>query len=336
MISVIVPAYNAARTIGDCVRSLQWQSLARDEYEIIVVDDASQDETPELARALGAQVLQQPHKGPAAARNLGMSAASGDVYAFTDADCAPAADWLAQMRDALSEDKVVAVKGAYATRQTEHVARLAQLEFEERYERLSRFRFIDFFDTYALALRRSALEATGSFDPFFFMANNEDVDLAYRLESRGYRIVFAPRAIVYHGHPASWLRYARQKFWRGYWRMHVYGRYPAKMVRDSYTPQNLKAQMLITLALLSLIPLAPFWAPAAWAALALLVLLEGSALSLYRLAWKRERALLPWIPLFVVWRALALTAGSVLGALTVLRIVPLVPRPFRYGQSPGE
>jgi glycosyltransferase involved in cell wall biosynthesis len=70
MISIIIPAYNAAQTLPACLAALQRQTQPPD--EIIVVDDGSQDQTAQVARAYGAQLLEQPHQGPAAARNLGM------------------------------------------------------------------------------------------------------------------------------------------------------------------------------------------------------------------------------------------------------------------------
>jgi glycosyltransferase involved in cell wall biosynthesis len=84
-VSVIIPAYNAARTIGDTLRSVRSQSL--DGLEVFVVDDGSSDDTAERARAAGeAQVLAQPNGGPGRARNLALARARGRFVAFLDAD----------------------------------------------------------------------------------------------------------------------------------------------------------------------------------------------------------------------------------------------------------
>jgi glycosyltransferase involved in cell wall biosynthesis len=335
MISVIVPAYNAEATIGECVRALQHQSLASDKYEIIVVDDGSADRTAELAAATGARVLQQAHQGPAAARNEGVQTARGEIIMFTDADCIPAQDWIEQMSAPLADAKVDGVKGAYATRQREVVARLAQLEFEERYDRLERSRFVDFFDSHALALRKSVLYARGSFDTFFPAANNEDVDLAYRFATVGSGLTFNRAAVVYHHHPSNWAVYVVQKLWRGYWRMQVYRRYPRKMLVDSYTPNNLKLQVLLAGLTFPAAALAVFGFPTGWIIAGIAGVLAISAWPLGRVAWRRDHALIPFVPLFIVVRALSIGLGVTLGVLTIAHVLPLMHPRMRIHREPG-
>ena len=91
-VSVIIPAYNAEATLGRCLSSLHRQSRPPD--EIIVVDDGSTDGTAKVAQRHGARIISQGNAGPAAARNVGARAASGEVLLFTDADCAPTCDWV--------------------------------------------------------------------------------------------------------------------------------------------------------------------------------------------------------------------------------------------------
>ena len=108
MISVIIPAYNAARTIGRCLASLEGQAgLA----EVIVVDDASEDQTGALAaRAPGMTVVRHAlNRGPAAARNLGVAHASGDLLVFLDSDAVVTdRDWLMKHAAAhVREERIV-------------------------------------------------------------------------------------------------------------------------------------------------------------------------------------------------------------------------------------
>jgi cellulose synthase/poly-beta-1,6-N-acetylglucosamine synthase-like glycosyltransferase/lipopolysaccharide/colanic/teichoic acid biosynthesis glycosyltransferase len=313
--SVIIPAYNAAATLGECLDAALEQTVSRPDYEVIVVDDGSQDRTASVAEERGVRVIKQKNQGPAVARNAGAAVARGDVLVFTDADCVPETTWLAEMLRPFADAAVRAVKGAYRTRQRNLWARLSQVEFEERYRKQARAESIDFVDSYAAAFRRDVFEAVRGFDPTFPGANNEDVDLSYRMARRGYRMVFNPAAVVYHRHPSSPMAYLRTKFWRGYWRVFVYKRYPSKMVADSYTPHNLKPQALLSLL---------FLASAVWASLggplwvvalvtALLLVAMGSFL---RLAARALGPLVLIAPVFLFGRSVALGAGVIAGFLS--------------------
>jgi cellulose synthase/poly-beta-1,6-N-acetylglucosamine synthase-like glycosyltransferase len=313
VISVVVPAYNAAATLPVCLRALERQTLLSD--EVIVVDDGSTDESANVVKGHAAHLLQQLHQGPAAARNLGTQSAKGDLVLFTDADCEPTADWIEQMVAPFADPRVMGVKGAYRTRQRQVVARLVQCEFEERYDRLERFGAIDFIDSHAAAFRTEALREIGGFDPAFPQANNEDVDLSYRLAQTGSRMLFNRRAVVYHRHPATWIKYLRVKIKRGYWRMMVYRLHPGKAWHDSYTPQLLKIQaLLVGLGFISSITVL-LWPISAWLTLACLSTLVLSALPFTRVVARREPALVMWAPFFILVRAWSLAIGAAGGTV---------------------
>ena len=95
--SVIVPAYNAAGTLPACLHALLHQTIARDEYEVIVVDDGSTDGTGETVPQSEVVLIRQTHRGPAAARNGGIRVARGELLLFTDADCVPTPNWIEAM-----------------------------------------------------------------------------------------------------------------------------------------------------------------------------------------------------------------------------------------------
>jgi cellulose synthase/poly-beta-1,6-N-acetylglucosamine synthase-like glycosyltransferase len=251
-ISVIVPVRNAARTIGACLDGLEAQSVSRDRYEVIVVDDGSTDDTRDKVKGYSVILLTQAHQGPAAARNRGVGAARGEIVLFTDADCVPDREWIEEMVRPFTDPEVVGVKGAYLTRQEEVVARFVQREYEERYERMARRRFIDFIDTYSAGYRREVFLAQGGFDAGYPNASVEDQELSFRLAERGYKMVFNPRAAVYHQHPDSVTAYFKRKLNIGYWKVRVLQSHPGKAVRDSHTPQTLKAQMVLVVATVAL------------------------------------------------------------------------------------
>jgi len=311
--SVVVPAYRAFRTIAACLEALNAQTVERHRYELIVVDDGSDDATVSQARQAGAdRVLTVPHGGPAAARNAGVAAARGEIVLFTDADCEPAPDWIERMVAPFDDPAVDGAKGVYRTRQRSWVARFVQLEYEDKYDRMRGRQTIDFVDTYAAAYRRCVF-ADGGFDPAFPAASGEDVEFSYRLARQGRRLVFAPDAVVYHQHPATLARYARRKYYVGFWRVRMVRLHPDKVIDDAHTPQSLKLQVgLMALLLLSL-ALALFWPPFLPVAAVLLLAFMVSALPFLVKALQRDAPIAFAAPWLLLLRALALGLGFAAG-----------------------
>lgn len=238
--SVIIPAYNSADTIEDTLKALKNQTEKG--FEVIAVDDGSTDDTREVVSRYPVKLLNQGHRGPAAARNLGAKMAKGDVLVFTDSDCVPAKDWLEEMLKPLKDPNIVGAQGRYETKQRELIALFAQYEIEERYERMRKREYIDFIGSYSAAYRRKVFLEVGGFDETFPMASGEDPDLSFRLAEK-YRMVFNPKAVVFHHHPDTLPSYLKKKFYRAYWRVVLYKKHAGKMVKDTYTPQTLKLQI---------------------------------------------------------------------------------------------
>jgi GT2 family glycosyltransferase len=212
----------------------------------------------------------------------------------------------------------MAVKGAYKTHQKALTARFAQVEFEERFEMLKKVVSIDMVDTYSAGYRRSIFLSLGGFDPSFPVANNEDTDLSYKMSQASYKMVFNPNAVVYHlNHPDSIKRYVRLKFWRGYWRMVVYKKYPNKMLKDSYTPQTLKLQIMFLFLSLICLPLMGWQPHLMFYPLTLSV--AGFVLSALPLTvWALRKDLFVGIfsPLMIFVRAASLGLGIIWGVLS--------------------
>lgn len=97
LISVIIPVWNSAPLLRRCLEAISAQTLSRNNFEIIVIDNGSTDDSAEVARSVpGVKVLSEPRPGSYVARNQGVREALGKYIAFTDADCVPASDWLEQ------------------------------------------------------------------------------------------------------------------------------------------------------------------------------------------------------------------------------------------------
>jgi len=94
-VSVVIPAYNHAEDLRECLEALRDQTYPADRHEILVVDNGSQqDLRPALAGIARARLLSEPATGSYAARNRGIAEAAGEALAFTDSDCVPAPDWI--------------------------------------------------------------------------------------------------------------------------------------------------------------------------------------------------------------------------------------------------
>ncbi|MGQ9667560.1 MAG: glycosyltransferase [Anaerolineae bacterium] len=316
--SVIIPARNAGATLPVCLDALAHQTAREQIIEVIVVNDGSTDNTAEIARQAGAVVLQLPGRGAAAARNLGARRARGDILLFTDADCEPAPDWAEAMLVPFAEPDIVGVKGTYCTRQRELVARFVQMEYEDKYRRMARRRYIDFIDTYSAGYRREVFLQHGGFDESFPRANVEDQELSFRLAAAGHHMVFQPRAVVCHHHAASLSAYLRKKFWIGFWKVKVHLRHPGKAIDDSHTPPVLKAQIfLLGLACLGLLT-GILWRPALPAAGLLLVVLLATTIPFSVRVWEKDRAVSLAAPALLLARAGALGLGLAAGILSNL------------------
>ena len=248
--SIIIPTFNGASRISHCLDALMKQR-GEAVAEIIVVDDGSSDTTTQVVRRYaGVRLISQANAGPAAARNRGANEAKAKVLLFTDDDCIPAPNWLDAMLEPFADSGVVGVKGAYRTKQKSLIARFVQLDYEDRYRLMAGFDQIDFIDTYSAAFRRDNFLQMGGYDTRFLVACAEDVDLSYRMSAQGWKMKFAPGAIVNHTHPDTLAGYFGKKYKFAFWRVVALRKNPAKAVKDSHTPQIMKLQLLLTPSLL--------------------------------------------------------------------------------------
>ena len=229
--SIIIPAYNAQKTLAECLTAC----LAQDypDFEVIVVDDGSTDHASAVAKHFEAvRYHRQSNAGPASARNTGARLASGEILVYTDADCVPKPDWLSQLVAGFGEG-IVAVGGTYAiANPSSRLARVVQAEIAQRHRQFKGD--VDFLGSFNVAYRRAAFEAIGGFDESYRQASGEDNDLAYRLHDQSGRMVFNPKAVAAHYHPQRLLAYLRTQSRHGYWRVKLYRDHPRRAGGDQY------------------------------------------------------------------------------------------------------
>ncbi len=251
-VTVVIPAYNAARTIAPCLAAC----LAQDypDVEVIVVDDGSTDGTARIVRAYPVRYIRQDNAGPATARNRGWRAASGDVICFTDADCVPQPGWVAGLVRHYTADDVAGVGGSYGIVNDDNL--LAACVHEEIVQRHLRMPdTVDYLGSFNASYRRRVLEEVGGFDESYRMASGEDNDLAYRVRKRGYRLLFDRDVRVAHQHPERLWPYLRSQFWHGYWRMKLYRDHPRMGGGDVYAGLWDFVQPPLAVLTLGLLPL---------------------------------------------------------------------------------
>lgn len=206
-ISVVVPTYNRCHLLSNCLRSLNEQTIGISSYEVIVVDDGSTDDTPEVieefrrSSKLKLINLRQKNRGPAAARNLGIKSAAGQLVAFTDDDCEVTPDWLKRLVEDFTDDKVAGVGGIGKQKTIGNIN--DYLYYEKMLEPSVSNGKVLYLVTANACYRKKILEAVGGFDERIRFPGGEDPDLSLKILERGYQLRRNPQCIVYHQYPET-------------------------------------------------------------------------------------------------------------------------------------
>ncbi|WP_404786126.1 glycosyltransferase family 2 protein [Altericista sp. CCNU0014] len=202
--SIVIPTYNRKPILEKCLRALERQTY-RGDYEVVVVDDGSTDDTiPWLRHQAAAfphvRLLLQNHLGPAAARNLGVEQAAGDTIVFIDSDLVVTETFLQSHADALIQAQKVLGHDRLFT----YGAVINTSNFD--CPTAESYKLTDFsaayFATGNVTIPKHWLIQAGLFDPQFSLYGWEDLELGVRLKQLGLKLVKVPEAVGYHWHPA--------------------------------------------------------------------------------------------------------------------------------------
>lgn len=316
--SVVIPAKNAEKTIAACLEAVLHQDGMKflEDYEVILVDDGSTDDTAEIAKSFeGVRVISQENAGPASARNRGANEARGEILVFTDSDCVPHSSWLKTLLERFVDPEVVGVKGAYSTNSVEPVPRFVQIEYEYKYERLKHQKWIDFIDTYSAAYRRNVFIENGGFDTVFPIPSVEDQEFSFRLARKGYRLVFEPSALVSHNHDKNLREYFVRKFWIGYWKAVMLNWLPEKAFHDSHTLPSQRWQIFLLGIILLGIPLVMIFPDWLWGLIFVVFCFWLSSFPFLKFLWSKDFRLFPVSLVLIPLRALAQLTGIIWGIL---------------------
>lgn len=205
-VAVVIATHNRAGHLAQTLDALERQT--RNGFELIVVDDDSDDGTRELLADRGVRTIRVTRRGPGLARQAGWQAATAPIVAFTDDDCVPTPGWL----DALVRP-IEAGEADFSQGPT--LPRPDQEDRDGPWARTMRVPTANKrFPTCNMAYRRSVLDELGGFRNEFLgpLTSGEDTDLGWRALEAGRQFEFAPDALVHHEvWPSSWGAYVRDR-----------------------------------------------------------------------------------------------------------------------------
>lgn len=218
--SVVIPTYNRLDMLLRVLDSLEKQVDAPP-FEVIVINDGSKDDTERvISQRPGITFRTQPNSGPGRARNHGVSLAQGKFVVFIGDDTVPEPRFLAEharVHREANDDPLVACLGYTGWPQGERVT--AFMDYINDYGLQFGYKLIqhgqvvpfNFFYTSNISIERQLLLAH-PFDTTFPAAAWEDIELAYRLDAKGLKIIYNERAITRHYHPMTVDSFARRQY----------------------------------------------------------------------------------------------------------------------------
>jgi len=215
-VSVIIPVFNDYERLVKCLAALRGQTYPRELYEVIVVDNSLggrdleglPDQFPEII------VTQENKRGPAAARNKGLSMARGEIIAFTDSDCIPACDWIEK---GVAKLQGVANCGLVGGRIKLFFKNPDKPTAVELYENVIAYRQKKYIEedksaiTANLFTFKNVFKEVGDFDNS--LVSYEDYDWSSRVCKAGYELVYADDAVVAHPARRNFRQLYRKIVW---------------------------------------------------------------------------------------------------------------------------
>ena len=200
MISVIICTYKRAHLLKRVLQALCCQTMPADQFEVLVVDDGSRDQTGEIWALFRQQlpslryIRTEENYGLGSALNAGIIAASGEYLLFTDDDCIPQHDWIECMHAALKNEPIVA--GAVASPADSYFKLCHNIATFYRVMSGRHAGYVEFLAGANMGMRRTVFETVGRFQEGRRIAS--DMEWTLRARTKGYRIYLAADAVVMH------------------------------------------------------------------------------------------------------------------------------------------
>lgn len=232
LFTVIVPAYNRAEEISELLLSLALQTIPRSDFEIIIVDDGSTDNTESIVSKfvsetkLNLRFLKQDHKGPGEARNLGMDHAFGNYLIFIDSDCIADKDWLTAYKNVIGNispagfggpDKVLPnfspIQKAIDYSMTSFITTGGIRGHSKK--KISKY----YPRSFNMGVRSDVVKKIGGMGK---LRHGQDIEFSHRIISTGEPVIKVQDAVVYHKRRVSIKKFFKQVFNWGVARINLY------------------------------------------------------------------------------------------------------------------
>jgi glycosyltransferase involved in cell wall biosynthesis len=255
-LSVIVATYNRKNELAELFESLKNQTLPRDQFAVVIVDDGSTDGTDHYIEEIkpnlpfDIQYHFQKNKGPGHARTFGMQQADGDIFIFIDSDCIAPPHYLWTIADAFQNEKLDAFGGPDKSADTfsswDKAVNFTMTSFlttgglrGSSGRKLARF----YPRSFNMGLRREVFEKTGGFGSIYHYG--EDIEFSHRIIQSGAKVAFLEEAYVYHKRRSSPSLFAKQIFKMGRARIQL-----GKIDRSMLEPLHFVPAILLLLLIM--------------------------------------------------------------------------------------
>ncbi|RLG21351.1 glycosyl transferase [Candidatus Micrarchaeota archaeon] len=226
--SIVIPTYNSLKTLRRTVDSIVKQDYPKNLYEIIIVDDGSNDGTAEYLKEISRKYknirfFTQKNSGPAKARNRGVRAAKYEYIVFTDADCLVPKNWLSTYEKEIKRHPEIPIVGGFLEASEEKIKENNHALFEYFKNRViygqGEKEYIGGFETPGcvtnnVVYKKDVFIKLGGFNENFPVAAGEDADLKLRAAEAGYKMHFIPMKVT-HLQEYGFKRFIKQSKDRG-------------------------------------------------------------------------------------------------------------------------
>ena len=181
-ISVVLAAYNEEKLIGKCLNAILNQSYPREDYEILVIDNASTDNTAKIAMEMGVKVIPYTDKrGAIWAKHYAVTKARGEIVAVTDADSMPSKNWIYEIEKLMQNEKIVLIGGKVLPIGNNFVSRLL-LELFDVVAKILQVVGIPLVWGSNMAVRKEAFDAVGGFNTK--LQTSDDWEFTMRIQKK--------------------------------------------------------------------------------------------------------------------------------------------------------